>query len=993
MTPERWKQVEEVFQAALDLSPDERQSFIVGSCEDDETLRAEVEALVRQYEAASDFIETPVLPHTPLHELVPPEQTTELRDDASDPMENRRIGAYRILREVGRGGMGAVYLAVRADSEFQKRVAIKLIKRGMDTDFILRRFRNERQILASLDHTNIAHLLDGGTTEDGLPYFVMEYIQGQPLYRFCDSQKLTTPERLHLFCQICGAVQYAHRNLIIHRDIKPSNILVTSGGTPKLLDFGIAKLLNPDLTPDTIAPTATAMRLMTPEYASPEQVRGEAATPASDIYSMGVLLYELLTGHRPYRFHTRLPEHVAQVICEQEPERPSRVLTRDEDILPIDFAGGEAATLESICESRVTDSEGLRRELEGDLDNIIIMKVLRKKPNRRYASIEQLCADVTCHLEGRPISTPFYFPAAVKPVRPAAGEPARSEKSIAVLPLRMVGTVEPADTGALELNPNSATAHLWYSLRLVMEGRFDEAVSEARRALELDPLASFNQHHLGWCLYYARRYDESIAQYRKLIQGDPHYGLARFCFGWALRRRGMYKEAISEAKKGVELTGESPFIQAGLAAAYAEAGEDDEARRLLSELHALSAERYVSLYHLALVYCHLGEEDEALDLLEQAFASSDPWIVWLGVEPQVDSLRSNPRFAVLLEQIKYPGNKILPAENLKPHRVNRELRSAGTISPRAAVAGRYHFGKRTPEGLRQAITNFEGAIEKDSAFALAYAGLADCNALLNWYVEPPPAAAFARAKQAALRAIEFDDTLAEAHASFAFIKFHYDRDWIGAEQHFRRAINLKPNYATAHHWYAFNLSAMERHEEAIAAVKRAQEIDPRSAVIATAVANVLYHARQFDEAIEQCQRALAIDPGSVAAHVVLRWSYERKGMHDQAFTIYEKESALAGNIPTTRAKLAHVLAAGGRSAEAGEIVRQLVTRRGREWVTAYEIAVIYSLLGDRDQAFRWPARAEQEHAVGFTFVRVDPHLDNLRSDPRYAELLRSKRML
>lgn len=232
--------------------------------------------------------------------------------------------------------------------------------------------------------------------------------------------------------------------------------------------------------------------------------------------------------------------------------------------------------------------------------------------------------------------------------------------------------------------------------------------------------------------------------------------------------------------------------------------------------------------------------------------------------------------------------------------------------------------------------------------------------------------------------------LAEAHVSLAFVKFHYERDWTGVESEFRRAINLKPNYATAHHWYAFNLSAMERHEEAIAEARRAQEIDPRAAVVTTALANVLYHARRFDEAIEQCERALELDPGSVAAHVVLRWSYERKGMHERAFATYERERAFAGDTPTTRAKHAHVLAASGRHEEARRVLEELLAARSsRAQVTPYEIGVIYALLGERERAFGWLAQAERERAVGFTFVRVDPHLDNLRADPRFGELLRT----
>src|SRR5207253_391487 len=211
-------------------------------------------------------------------------------DGSKDALAGSRIGPYKIIREIGRGGMGTVYLAARAD-DFEKRVAIKLIKRGMDTDEILSRFRNERQILANLDHPNIARLLDGGTTTDGLPYFVMEYIEGQTIDEYCEARKLATAERLQLFRMVCGAVHYAHQNLVVHRDLKPSNILVTPEGVPKLLDFGIAKILSPTGGLET-----TLIHALTPEYASPEQLRGQAVSTASDVYSLGVVLYQLLTG-------------------------------------------------------------------------------------------------------------------------------------------------------------------------------------------------------------------------------------------------------------------------------------------------------------------------------------------------------------------------------------------------------------------------------------------------------------------------------------------------------------------------------------------------------------------------------------------------------------------------------------------------------------------------------------------------------------------------
>jgi tetratricopeptide (TPR) repeat protein/serine/threonine protein kinase len=1618
--------------------------------------------------------------------------------------------------------MGAVYLAERADSEFRRQVAIKLIKRGMDTDFILRRFRNERQILASLDHPYVARLLDGGTTEDGLPYFVMEYIEGLPIYRFCDERKLTISERLRLFRQVCDAVHYAHRHLVIHRDIKPSNILVTGEGVPKLLDFGIAKLLNPELADITLDPTATAMRLMTPEYASPEQVQGQPVTPSTDVYSLGVLLYELLTGHRPYRFISRAPHEIARVICEEKPMHPSVVVTRSHDLLPAQLEGRSSDTLENIYTARGATAENLRRVLAGDLDNIV-MKALRKESERRYQSAEQLREDITRHLDGQPISAPPFFPSATHPATPVNAEAQTAENSIAILPLkildarrsedtgdeylavgladalitrlsqlrrfsvrptssvmryqalnsdpliagreldvgfildgrlqrsgerirvtvqlldvwsgsavwagqfdenfndvlsledaitaqvaeaivphltgderrrlakrgtdnpeaheaymrgrhhwstftedglakalicynqavahapdyalayagiadyynwlgifavmpfadtsaaakeaalkavtlddtlaeaysalgfatimrdfdwdgaerhlrratelnpnyvtgrlwysyflgmsgrfdealsqvrqalevapltpvahqalswtyyharryeesiatsrtlvtnepdyglgfvffsvslsqtkrfdeaiaaglrsvelmgrtpyslswlasayasagrrdeahalldeihqmsakryvspyllamvfckledfgramveleraleirdarlvwlgvdaqfdrlrdhprfdellrqtnnplaaRLAPTIDPlpdqravavlplrvlsaettADTGkdylsvgladalitrlshvhrfvvrptssvmryqsgetdplkagremgvdfivsgtvrivgerirvtmqlssvadgetrwtgrfdesytdvlsledsiseqvamalvphlsgdersklskrgtdnpeafesflrgryywytmtedgfakaivcyerataldpsyaaayagiseyhcwlavyglmppaeqlvaarsaaeraialddtlaeahtalglallthetqwqlaevrfrrAIELNPNSTMAHAHYACQLAMEGRFDEAIREARRACELDPINPFNSYFLSWCLYQARRYDEAIAQTRRLLQSEPNYGSARLTLSLLLRRTGKYEEAIAESKRAVELLGEIPMFVAGLGSAYAEAGRTEEARRVLAQLREMSTVRYVSPYHRAFIHLYLGERDEALAFLEQGIAVGDPWVVWLGVEPQLDPLRGKQRFNELLARTKNPAaarhatvaNPRGDAQDSFASRraaypdatpatpVPKQRPTEDEEANQLYVAGRYYATRRTAEGLRQAIERFEHAVSRDPQFALAYAEMADCYALLNWYVEPPPAGGWERARQAALRAVEADDRLAEAHASLGFVKLHYDRDFAGAENEFRLAIELKPDNAVAHRWRAFNLSAMGRHDEAISEIRRAQEISPRSPVIATAFANVLFFAQRFDEASEQCRRSLELDPGSIPTHIVLRWTYEMRGMCNEALAVYEQERAFAGDALNTRAKRAHVLASCGRSDEAREILREIVAEREEQWVTAYEIAVIYAFLGERDEAFKWLMQAEKENAVGLTYVRVDPRINSLRNDPRFDELLRQMNKL
>ena len=324
-------------------------------------------------------------------------QTTIADGDA--PALDRRIGPYRILRELGQGGMGVVYLAARADEQFRKRVALKVIRSGAASEEVVRHFKRERQILAGLDHPNIAKLLDGGTTDDGLPYFVMEHIEGEPLLAYCDSRKLPVAERLKLFQAICSAVQYAHRNLVVHRDLKPGNILVAEDGSPRLLDFGIAKLLNPELAGE--APTATAL-VMTPAYASPEQASGGRVTTATDVYSLGVVLYELLTGHLPYRLLSRQPLEILKAISEQEPEKPSTAVGRTEDVTAPPGGVALHVTPDRVSSTREGTPDRLQRRLRGDLDNILML-ALRKEPPRRYASVEAFSDDIRRYLEGLPV--------------------------------------------------------------------------------------------------------------------------------------------------------------------------------------------------------------------------------------------------------------------------------------------------------------------------------------------------------------------------------------------------------------------------------------------------------------------------------------------------------------------------------------------------------------------------------------------------------------
>ena len=382
MTPEQWQQTKIVLDHVLNLAPAERPAYLEAFYLREPTLRGEVESLVRSYESAGSFLETSCFRVATAAEHVP------------DSWIGRRLGAYQLVERIGAGGMGIVYRAVRADGQYEKQVAVKLIQGAFGTEYFLNRFRSERQILATLDHPNIARLIDGGSTEDGLPYVVMEYVDGVPIDEYCDTHRLGIAARLELFCTVCSAVHYAHEHRVMHRDLKPGNILVTGEGVPKLLDFGIAKIVDagdPAAQPER---SVALLRILTPEFASPEQVRGLPSGRASDAYSLGVILYVLLTGQRPYRA-SHSAEELIKAICETQPERPSMAAMRSAAKDPVGDNSEEA----TVGQPR-SNHQG--RILTGDLDDIVL-KALRKEPESRYTSAEDLAADIRRHLSGLPV--------------------------------------------------------------------------------------------------------------------------------------------------------------------------------------------------------------------------------------------------------------------------------------------------------------------------------------------------------------------------------------------------------------------------------------------------------------------------------------------------------------------------------------------------------------------------------------------------------------
>jgi serine/threonine-protein kinase len=576
----RWAHIKAVFADAMEHSGDDRQRYLDAACADDSALRSEVESLLHSHDRAGDFIDTPAVVAGGVF--------------AEHPLAGRMFGHYRLERELGRGGMGTVFLGVRADAEYRKQVAIKIIKRGMDTDEIVARFRRERQTLATLDHPNIARLLDGGTTPEGLPYFVMEFVEGQPLDDYCAAHSLATDDRLRLFRIVCGAVQYAHRNLVVHRDLKPDNILVTQDGAPKLLDFGIAKLLGAEAEPGAPAQTRPADRLLTLDYASPEQLRGEPVSTAADVFSLGVMLYELLAGQHPFRRPGRSAYSVETAICEEDPAAPSAV----------------------VADAR------LRRRLGGDLDTIV-MTAISKEPERRYGSALELDEDIRRHLEGLPVvarGAAFLYRAS-KFMRRHRAAVAAGVLTAASLIAGLVGVAWQARVAQGERD------------RARLEANKAERVSAVLQQMLRAPDPSVGSREIT----VAQVLDEASRRAAIELKDQPEVrGSVRAAIGNTFYSLGLYDRAAQELEEALTVARQSygdhhqdtVHARVSLASVRMEQGQLDESEReyraALLALEALqmteSDDRAAAINGLGMVAAQRGQTEVAVAHYREALA-------------------------------------------------------------------------------------------------------------------------------------------------------------------------------------------------------------------------------------------------------------------------------------------------------------------------------------------------------------------------------------
>jgi len=806
MTPERWQQIERVFLDAVEInSPEELTRFLSEACGTDDELRGAVEKLLEQDIAAENLLSEPLLKRSGLHYLA-----AQLEN--SDALIGRKIGAYLIEHEIGRGGMGAVYRATRDDGEFRQTVAVKLIKRGMDTDFILRRFRRERQILASLNHPFISRLLDGGTTSEGSPYFVMEFVAGESLYNFCDRRELSVRERLELFLKICQAVQFAHQNSVVHRDLKPSNILVKEDGTPKLLDFGIAKVLNPDNFDETIEPTATAMRLMTPDYASPEQICGAPVTAASDVYSLGVVLYELLTGHRPYRFKNRTPHEITRVVCEEPPERPTGNIARRDTLLPMN----EATTVLDVCRSRGKSRiEDLQRELSGDLEKITL-KSLRKEPLERYRTVAELSDDVGRYLSGEPVEADEFYGV---PVTGSAlvniAEPSFSsgEKSVAVLPLKLL---------RIALSENTGDEYLCIGLADALISR----LSNVRR---------FNVRPTSSVLAYQSRDVDAFAAGRELnvdfvVDGNLRRVGGRLRISAQLlsvkENSTRWGQTFDEEFADV-LTIEDVISEKITKSLVPQLTDDDELQ--MKKRGTDNPEAFESYLRGRFHWNSFTEEgfakaiaafDQAVALdpgYALAYAGIADYYIWLGVygvRPSVESFRLAQRAA------------------RRAIELDAELSDAHASLGSAILCGEFDW--------KQGEKSCRRALELNPHNATAHIWFA-----FQLFME----ARFDEGEFHARRAVELDP-LSPVNSYNLGWCLYFARKFDESIAQQRKTIHEHPLYAIAYYGLAWSLRATGEHDEAVGAARRAVELSDKSPFWLTMLAQTLAAAGIRDEARE-----------------------------------------------------------------------------------------------------------------------------------------------
>jgi eukaryotic-like serine/threonine-protein kinase len=811
------------------------------------------------------------------------------------------LGRYEIRGPLGSGGMGEVYLA--EDTQLGRTVALKILPADLTSDQQrMHRFAQEARTASALNHPNILTIHEI-VLEGSQPFIVTEHIEGMTLRDYLIIKRMSFGQALNFALQTAGALAAAHKAGVVHRDIKPENIMIRDDGYIKILDFGLAKMtLRPDTTPEavTLLNTDPGMILGTARHMSPEQARGFELDARTDIFSLGTVLYEMITGRAPFEGPTN-SDVIASILREDPPP-----LGR--------YAPEVPAELQRIVNRALAKNRDERYQTAKDLATDL------KNLNREMEFETKLGRSGQLQVDTSPPSAASTAPAATTIT---AKEPSAAAHSGYQLKQRGLGLIV---TMALVLAAVGITAYFAYRTR-----------NQAIDSVAVLPFANIggdaNAEYLS----------DGITE--SLINSLSHIPNLR-----VIARSSVFRY------KGKQVDPQT-------------VGRELRVRAVLTG-------KVVRIGDTLTIQTDLVDVSNQTQLWGEKYNRKVADI--LAVEDEISSEISNKLRLTLTG-----------AE--KKQLAKRYTESADAYQ--LYWKGRYHWNKRTPEDIKEAIKNFQQAINLDSGYALAYAGLADCY-VLGSLLQLPPKEAMPIALDATRKALALDDNLAEAHTSLAKIKLSFEWDWPNAENEFKRAIELNPGYATAHQWYGIYLSEMGRHEESMAQRKQAQELDPLSLSISTGLGRAFFWARRYDEAIDHLQKALEQDPKYPDTHWSLGLAYEQKKMYAEAIasfqkaTEYSRTTELAEGKPEMQAALAHALALAGRRTEALKIVADLSDGSDKQrYISPYSIALVYVALGDRQQSFEWLDRAYQERDESFIHLRVDPRLDDLRADPQLIERL------
>ncbi len=939
MTTDRQKRAREILNAAFDRNSGDQADFLREACAGDEELLGEVESLLVAQQEAQTVIES----HT--------EPLAEGSVSATQTLAGRDVGPYHVLALVGVGGMGEIYLA--KDTRLDRRVALKLLPGKYTGDeSSLRRFVREAKSASALNHPNIITIHDIGQIDD-LQFIATEFIEGHNLRQLMRSARMKIGEAVNIAIQTTSAIRAAHEAGIVHRDIKPENIMVRPDGLVKVLDFGIAKLTErpaglTDAGAGEISGISTLPGIVvgTPRYMSPEQARGQKIDERTDIFSLGTVIYEMIAGRRPFEGET--PTDVIAALLGNEPPPLSTYLP------------------------------GVPQWLEQ-----IVAKALTKECERRYQTAKEMQADLKRLREGLNYQARLdqHVAYALRDIDNdnKTEAPARNYNTVVdVKPERDYRTVVDTPPGGpalikeeMEANKPETAAGPGSK-----ESSSREIVARTKRATPRWQIA-------GGALL-------AIALLGLIFLFWP--------FG---------KTQVTEPVAGLQSIAVLPFksLSGSNTDEYLGVGLTD------SLITRLGAVKRVSVKPTSAV-------------LKYGRADQDPVAAGreLGVDAVLEgSVRKSGeriRVTVQLVSVKTGGqlwadtfdekaSDVFTVEDRVSTRVTstlslklteeerRQLAKRATGSTEAYemyLKGRFYWNKRTPDTLMKSTVFFEQAIALDPNFALAYAGLADSCVLLGSriYGVLPPVETMPKAKKAAIKAIELDETLAEAHASLGLVKLRYEWDWAGAEQSFKHAIELNPQYAPAYQWLSDYFMAMGRGDEAIAEMKLAREADPSSAIINSVTSVPYYYARQYDRAIEECRKSLEKDQDSYIPHLIMALSYAEKKMYEESLAAMQKGMPGLGNSGETT--MAYLYAVSGRRAEALKVIEKFKQSSKQTYIAPSQIALIYSGLKDAEHTIEWLERAYNDKVTALMYIKVDPKYDWIRSDPRFVSLMQRMKL-